>query len=70
MIKHTDHCWHCCVQKCDSCDCLISSRSGYESEYDRNYADPEGLDAYRPCKYYVKWEEAIEVLEKHCEGRE
>jgi hypothetical protein len=41
---------------------MIPEKSGFESEEDRNYADAEGLDAYKPCMYYIKWHEGLDVI--------
>mgnify|MGYP001470873891 CR=1 FL=1 len=72
MSEHTDSCsWpaHCAFLESESCDCLIPHKSGYKDEIERNYADGQGLDAYKPCKYYLTWEQAIEILSNACETR-
>jgi hypothetical protein len=68
MIKHTDSCYGCYFQECNSDNCVIPAKSGYESEKFRNY-DDNGYDAWYPCAYYIKWGPAIDVLAKYCEDR-
>lgn len=65
MKLHTDSCtWpeQCIFIEYESCNCMIPEKSGFESEEDRNYADAEGLDAYKPCMYYIKWHEGLDVI--------
>jgi len=72
MTEHADSCsWPepCAFLECDSCYCLIPEKSGYNDEAERNYPDDKGLDAYKPCKYYLNWEKAIDILAKDCEIR-
>lgn len=67
-MAYTDSCTYpkqCTFIEFDSCDCVIHEHSGYESEEERNYADENGYDAYKPCKYYLNWEKAIEILIDH-----
>lgn len=61
MADHCDSCtWPrpCVFVEYDSDNCVIPEKSGYKSEEDRNYADENGYDAYKPCKYYRSWEQA------------
>jgi len=68
MSEHTDSCFMCTFQECDSCDCVIPGKSGYESEEDRNF-DDNGYDGWKPCKYYLAWDNAIYILTKHVENK-
>jgi hypothetical protein len=71
MTEHTDSCsWPnaCVFLEGDSHDCVISEKSGYESEELRNF-DDNGYDGWRPCKYYLTWEDAIKALTDHIEGK-
>ena len=63
-MTHTDNCFECWFQECDSCDCIIPEHSGYEDEDSRNF-DNNGYDGWLPCKYYTKWEDAINILISH-----
>jgi Lar family restriction alleviation protein len=61
MINHIKDCSYCTFQEFDSCNCLISEKSGYEFEEERNFND-DGYDGWLPCRYYLKWEDAIDIL--------
>ena len=69
MSDHADSCFMCAFQECDSCDCLIPEKSGYESEEERNF-DDNGYDGWKPCKYYLTWEKAIGILADACKNRD
>ena len=70
MADHCDSCsWPCSCTflEYDSDNCVIPEKSGYKSEEERNYADEHGYDAWKPCKYYRTWEQAIKILIDHIE---
>jgi hypothetical protein len=72
MTEHTDSCtwpYPCVFLEDETCDCTINGKTGYKDEIDRNYADEQGLDAYKPCKYYLGWDNAIHILTKHIENK-
>jgi len=73
MSEHTDSCsWPdpCAFLERDSSNCLIPDKSGYTCDENRNYADDRGMDAWKPCKYYLTWENALEILSDACENRD
>lgn len=72
MTEHTDSCIHpypCVFLEDETLYCAIRDITGYINEIDREYVNEEGLGAYKPCKYYLGWNNAIDILTKHIENK-